>query len=123
MSFEFFGTSQPGHVEVQTVDQGEVELLGQRLEEVGGRVGHERFDRLIQVADEHQRGIGDYLGHAPAEPPVCHVVLHDLDHVGVVDAHPADLVKCHDVPVADQPDLAAARCCRKGWRCWPCRRK
>ena len=70
-----------------------------------GRVD-ELLDRLVDVADEGQAGVGDHLD-AAREAAVGHVVLHDLDGVGVLDLDPADLVEGDRVPEADQADLAA----------------
>jgi hypothetical protein len=54
---------------MQAVDNSEIELLRQRLEEIGSGVLNKRLNRLVEVPDENQGGVGVNLRNAAAESP------------------------------------------------------
>ena len=95
-----------GNVSVEAVEERGVDhRFGERGEEVACL--DERIDGLVDVADEHHRGIGIDRVAATGERSRGHIVLHDLDAVLVLEGDARDLVEGHHVPEADQADLAA----------------
>src|SRR6185503_4190623 len=64
------------------------------------------LNRLVDIANEGQTGIGDHL-YATREATVGHVVLHDLDRILILDLDAGDFVESYRVPESDQADLAS----------------
>ena len=64
----------------KAIHDRQVELVGQRQEQIVLRGVDELFDGLVDVADEGHAGVGDDF-HAAREATVGHEVLHDLDGV------------------------------------------
>src|SRR5260370_15880345 len=92
---------------MKTIHDRQIEFLRERLEEVRSSILDERFHTLVQISHEGQRGIGEYLRDAAAEPAVRHVILHDLDGIGILNLHSPNFIEGNDIPVTNQPDLAA----------------
>jgi hypothetical protein len=92
---------------------GKLGLVGQRLSQ-----GKEALDVALdsQIAHKNHRGVGDHLRNAPAEAAIGHIVLHNLDGVGIDHLHAGHLVEGDQVPIADQPYLAPSVVVEKGDR-------
>ena len=90
---------------MEPVENREIELLRKGLEQVGRGVPDEGLHGLIQVSDVDERRVGMDLRETSAEPPVRHVVLHDLDGVRIRNLQPTHFVKCNHVPMTDKPNL------------------
>src|SRR6266566_8552081 len=96
-----------GQVKMKTVHDRQIEFLRERLEEIRGSILDERFHTLVQISHKYQRGISEHLRDAAAEPAVRHVILHDLDGIGVLNLHSPNFIESNDIPVTNQPDLTA----------------
>jgi hypothetical protein len=59
---------------------------------------HQRLDALVDVADKDHGGIGVDGLTATAEGARCHVVLHDLHAVVILEADTGHFVKGHHIP-------------------------
>ena len=95
-----------GNVGVEAVEERRVDhRFGERGKQVTGL--HQGIDWLVNVADEHHRGVGVDRITAPGKGTRRHVVLHDLDAILVLERNARHFVEGHHIPQADQPDLPA----------------
>ena len=65
-----------------------------------------RIHRLMRISDEHHCGIRVDGIAAAGERAACHVVLHDLDTVLVVEADSRHFIECDHIPQSNQPNRA-----------------
>ena len=80
--------------------------LGKRSKKMAGL--HKCIDRLIDVADKDHTGRRRYRIATSCERSGCHVVLHDLDAILVLEGNTCNFVKSDQIPHPHKPDLAAA---------------
>ena len=66
---------------------------------------HQRIDRLVDIANEHHRGVGVDRITATGERSRSHVVLHDLDTILIFKGDARHFIEGHHIPQADQTDL------------------
>ena len=92
---------------MKSVEKGCVDHL---LREGGEQVTcfHQRFDALIDVADEDHGSGGFHLLTAATEGAGGHEILHDLHAVPVLEVDACHFVEGHHIPKTDQADAATA---------------
>src|SRR5262245_13642741 len=63
------------------------------------------LDVYIEIADHHHAAFGANVFFPATELPRCHIALHDIDAVLLVEGDARDLIKANDVILADESAL------------------
>ena len=97
-----------GDIAVHTVEERCVRShFGREWVKEAGRF-QQHIHALIDVADEDHRSGRGFFFLSTGKGTGCHIVLHDLDAVFVLEIDTGNLVKRHAVPQADQADRFSA---------------
>ena len=97
-----------GNITVHTVKECCVRShFGREWVKEAGRF-QQHIHALIDVADEDHRSGRGFFFLSTGKGAGCHIVLHDLDAVFVLEIDTGNLVKRHAVPQADQADRFSA---------------
>ena len=82
-----------------------------RIKKAGGL--EKDFHTLIDVPDKDHGSRGRNLLFSTCKGSGCHIVLHDLDAILVLEVNSSDLIKSDTIPEADQADLTPAHIVEK----------
>ncbi|MPM98336.1 hypothetical protein SDC9_145521 [bioreactor metagenome] len=97
-----------GDIAVHTIKKRRIcaHLRGERVKQAAGFQQH--IHALVDIAHKHHRGRGCLFLLTTSEGTRCHIVLHDLDAIFILETDSGDLIKGHAIPQPDQAHCLAA---------------